>query len=358
MNGSKKSLKQVLPLAKKYGAAIIALALDEKGIPNTKDERIKTARRIISEAERIGIKKQDIVVDCLTLTIATNPENEKIILDSVKEIKKLGYKAVLGISNISHGMPDRAIINNNFLDKAKAIGLDLAIFNPSQIGIKGELKEIKAEKIDYSKLPIEEQLYNAVLYGDRDNIREIIEEALTKSRLKALEINGILVKALDEVGRRFDCKEYFLPNVLLSAGAMKNAFERLKKELRKEGGKEKGRILFATVENDVHDIGKNIVIALLESHNYEVIDLGRSVPAKKIADEAIKNKPDVICLSALMTTTVREMENVIKELRLKGIKIPVLVGGAVVTEDYARSIKAGYGKDALEAVKKVNELIG
>ena len=358
VNGSKKSLKQVLPLAKKYGAAIIALALDEKGIPNTKDERIKTARRIISEAERIGIKKQDIVVDCLTLTIATNPENEKIILDSVKEIKKLGYKAVLGISNISHGMPDRAIINNNFLDKAKTIGLDLAIFNPSQIGIKGELKEIKAEKIDYSKLPIEEQLYNAVLYGDRDNIREIIEEALTKSRLKALEINGILVKALDEVGRRFDCREYFLPNVLLSAGAMKNAFERLKKELRKEGGKEKGRILFATVENDVHDIGKNIVIALLESHNYEVIDLGRSVPAKKIADEAIKNKPDVICLSALMTTTVREMENVIKELRLKGIKIPVLVGGAVVTEDYAKSIKAGYGKDALEAVKKVNELIG
>ena len=180
---------------------------------------------------------------------------------------------------------------------------------------------------------------------------------MTKSRLKALEINGILVKALDEVGRRFDCKEYFLPNVLLSAGAMKNAFERLKKELRKEGGKEKGRILFATVENDVHDIGKNIVIALLESHNYEVIDLGRSVPAKKIADEAIKNKPDVICLSALMTTTVREMENVIKELRQRGINIPVIIGGAVVTDDYASQIKAAYGKDALSAIKKINELI-
>ena len=355
VNGSEKSLNGVLPLAKKYGAAIIALTLDEKGIPKTKEKRIEIAKKIINEAEKAGIKKEDIIVDCLALTIATNPENENIILDSVKEIKKLGYKTILGVSNISHGLADRAVINNQFLEKAKKAGLDLAIFNPAEIGVKGKIRNIKAKKVDYTKLPIEKQLYSAILYGDNDNIVGIINNALKK--LSALGINDILIKALEEVGRKFKCKEYFLPHVLLSAGAMKKAFERLKNEIRKEGGKSRGKILFATVKDDIHDIGKNIVIALLESNNYDVVDLGADVPTKRIINITVKEKPDMVCLSALMTTTVREMENVIKELRLKGIKIPVLVGGAVVTDDYAKSIRAGYGKDALDAVKKANEIV-
>jgi len=159
------------------------------------------------------------------------------------------------------------------------------------------------------------------------------------------------------VGTKFSCKEYFLPNVLLSADAMKKAFGVLKKELAKEGGKEKGTVLFATVENDIHDVGKNIVIALLESHNYKVIDLGANVKTVKIIEEVIKQKPGIVALSALMTTTVMEMENVIKELRQRGINIPVIIGGAVVTDDYASQIKAAYGKDALSAIKKINELI-
>jgi 5-methyltetrahydrofolate--homocysteine methyltransferase len=193
------------------------------------------------------------------------------------------------------------------------------------------------------------------LFGDKENITEIIEKGL--KNLKALEINDILIGALHEVGNKFNKKEYFLPNVLLSAEAMKKAFQRLKKELKKEGEKEKGKVLFATVENDIHDIGKNIVIALLESHNYEIIDLGVNVKAQKIVDEVKKHKPDIVALSALMTTTVIEMEKIIIELRKNNMDIPVIVGGAVVTDDYASQIEAAYEKDALLAVEKINELI-
>ncbi len=359
VNGSEKSLKSVLPLAKKYGAAVIALCLDDSGIPKTKEKRIEIARGIIREALKFGIKKEDIIVDCLVLTIATNPENERIILDAVKDIKKLGYKTILGVSNISHGLPNRSGINSKFFTKAHKIGLDLAILNPldnilqEETDIEIRVKKVKKE--DYRNLPLEKQLYNAILYGDYENIVEIIDRALGK--LKALKINDILIDALHEVGDKFNKKEYFLPNILLSADAMKKAFFRLKKEIAKEGGREKGKVLFATVENDIHDIGKNIVIALLESHNYKVVDLGTNVKTKRIVEEVKKQKPDIVALSALMTTTVLEMENVIKELREQGINIPVIVGGAVVTDDYASQIKAAYGKDALSAVKSVNELI-
>ncbi|MBW2975174.1 homocysteine S-methyltransferase family protein [Candidatus Woesearchaeota archaeon] len=359
VNGSEKSLKQVLPLAKKYGAAVIALCLDDSGIPKTKEKRIEIAKGIIKEAIKYGIRKKDIIVDSLVLTIATNPENENIILDAVKEIKSLGHKTILGVSNISHGLPNRSDVNSKFYTKAHAAGLDLAILNPldnilqEETDIKIEVKKFKKE--DYKNLPVEKQLYNAVLYGDKENINEIIEKGLKE--LKAMKINDILIDALHEVGDKFNKKEYFLPNVLLSAEAMKRAFSRLKEEIVKEGGKEKGIVLFATVENDIHDLGKNIVIALLESHNYRVIDLGVNVRAGKIISEVKKQKPDIVALSALMTTTVLEMKNVINELRKQGIKVPVIVGGAVVTDDYANEIKAAYGKDALSAVKNINDLI-
>jgi len=359
VNGAEDSLSHVLPLAKKYGAAILALCLDHDGIPKTVEKRVEIAKKIIAEAEKVGIRSQDIIVDSLVLTIATNPENENIILEAVKEIKKLGYKTILGVSNISHGLPNRSEVNSKFLTKAKKAGLDLAILNPldnieqADTSITINVKKVKKE--DYLNLPFDKQLYNAILYGDKDNIVEIIEKSLAE--LKAMQINDILIDALNEVGRKFNTKEYFLPQVLLSAGAMRKAFSRLKQELKQEGGKEKGIVVFATVENDIHDIGKNIVIALLESHNYAVVDLGANVKTKKIIKEVKEKKPDILALSALMTTTVLEMENVIKELRNEGISIPVMVGGAVVTDDYARQIQASYGKDALSAVKEINELI-
>lgn len=360
VNGSERSLKTILPLAKRYGAAIIALTLDEKGIPYTKEKRIEIAKRIIDESLELGIKKEDIIVDCLTLTIATNPENEKIIIETVKEIEKMGYKTILGISNISHGLPNRSEINSKFLTKVSKAGLDLAIINPKDniVQENTDIEVFKVKRPDkelYLNLPIEKKLYNAILYGDEDNILDLIEEGLKK--MKSLEINDILIDALNEVGKKFNNKEYFLPQVLASAGAMKKSFERLKKEFSKEGGKEKGTVLFATVENDIHDIGKNIVIALLESHNYKIIDLGVSVPKEKIIEEAKKQNPDLIALSALMTTTAIEMEKVIKDLRNKNVNVPVIVGGAVITQDYADLIKAEYSKDALSAVKKINELI-
>ncbi|MFH1641995.1 MAG: homocysteine S-methyltransferase family protein [Nanoarchaeota archaeon] len=349
----------VLHLAKKYGAAIIALCLDHDGIPKTKEKRIEIAKKIIKEAEKLGIQKKDIIIDSLVLTIATNPENENLILDTVKEIKSLGYKTILGISNISHGLPNRSVINSKFFTKASKIGLDLAILNPLdkifQEDTDISIKIKKISKDDYKDLSVEQKLHNAILFGDKGYIVEIITIALKE--MSAFKINDILIDALHVVGDKFNKKEYFLPQVLLSAETMKQAFAKLKVELSKEGSKEKGTVLFATVENDIHDIGKNIVIALLESHNYKVIDLGANVKTQAIVKEVIKNRPDILALSALMTTTVLEMENVINELRTNDIRIPVIIGGAVVTDDYASQIKAAYGKDALSAVKKINELI-
>lgn len=357
---SEKNLKAVLPLAKRYGAAVIALTMDDDGIPETKEKRIEIAKKITREAEKAGIKKQDIIIDCLTMTIATNPDIESILLGSVKEMKGLGYKTILGVSNISHGLPNRSEINSKFLTKISGAGLDMAILDPLD-NVMQKNTDIEVLKIkglteeDYAGLPIEKQLYNAILYGDEEHIVDLISTGLDS--ISALGINDILIDALNEVGEKFNKKIYFLPNVLASAEAMKKAFSRLKYEIKKEGGKRRGRIVFATVENDIHDIGKNIVIALLESHSYKVIDLGRDVPREKIIEAVMEYKPDLLALSALMTTTVIEMEKVVIELRKNGINIPVIVGGAVVTDDYASQIRAAFSEDALGAVKRVNELI-
>lgn len=360
VNASEKSLNQVLPLAKRYGAAVIALTLDESALPDTKEKRISIAKKIISRAEKVGIKKHDIIVDSLVLSLATNPENENIVLESLKEIKSLGYKTILGISNISHGLPNRSEINSKFLTKASKAGLDLAIINPMDNVVQEntELEIFKPKKItgeEYKNLSLEKKIYNAVVYGDEDNILELVNEALKKFQPR--EVNDILIEALSEVGDKFNCKNFFLPQVLASAGAVKRAFTRLKKEFKKEEGKEKGIVVFATVENDIHDIGKNIVIALLESHNYKVIDLGISVPKEKILEAVKKYRPGILALSALMTTTALEMDNVIKTLRENNIKIPVIIGGAVITEEFSTQIHAKYSKDAISAVKKVNEII-
>lgn len=358
VNGHPDSIKDILSLAKKYGAAVIALCLDEKGIPSSVKGRIEIAKKIIKAAEKLGIPKEDVIVDSLVMTIATNPENEDIILKAVKDIKRLGFKTILGVSNISHGLPNRSEINQKFFTKTVKAGLDLALLNPKDNILRKNTDislRIKKEKIDYDKLDTKKKLFQAIIHGDKENILSLVNDSLKE--LDAYQINDILICGLEEVGKKFNTKEFFLPNILQSASTMKIAFNRLKKEIKKTEKKEKAKIIFATVEHDIHDIGKNIVISILESHGYKIIDLGIDVPLKKIINKVVKEKADLIALSALMTTTAPEMEKIIKELKKESIKIPVIIGGAVITKDYAKSIDAVYSRDALSSVKVIKKIL-
>lgn len=363
VNGSSKSLAAVLPLAKRYGAAVIGLCLDDDGIPSTAEGRVAVALRILAAAERAGLSRADVIFDPLVMTVAVDPTSERVTLDALARLKGLGLTTVLGVSNISHGLPGRSALNARFYTKAHQAGLDLALMNPLDTILCEETSLAVAaplvKRVDYGRLSLAEKLRGAILYGDQEVIVSLVEEAL--GSMDALALNALLVSALEEVGRRFNAKEYYLPQVLLSAQAMKVAFGRLKREFEKQeavlGGGSPGTVLFATVENDIHDIGKNIVIALLESHRYRVIDLGFNVKREKIIAAVERERPDVVALSALMTTTAPEMERIVVELRRRGDAVPVIVGGAVVTGDYAAQIRAGYAKDALSAVKKIEELI-
>lgn len=390
INGEREKIDSILPLAKKYGAAVLILTLDKGGLPKDSEARLKIAKRVIDRAIKLGIPKEDIVVDPLTLTISVKPEQAKESLTAIKKLKAKGYSTSLGVSNISFGLPNRVKINSDFFSLALAFGLDMAIIDPSDYAMlrvaKGRIRrkandgEIKkfldsalrpTRKImrkrkrgfrfyvePFYRKDVRARLKDAILYGDKDNIVSFVEEALSKG-VSPLKINSsILIPALETVGEKFAKKEYFLPQVILSAEAMQRAFGRLKKELKPSEARAKGKIVIATVEGDIHDIGKNIVISVLENHGYKIYDLGRSVPANVIIKEAIKNKADIIGLSALMTTTMIQMERVIKELKKQRLRVKTIVGGAVVTKEFARRIGASaYARDAIEAVNIVKSLI-
>ncbi len=372
VNGSRESMEKILPLAKKYGAAVVGLTLDEKGIPETAEGRKKIAEKIIERAEREGIRKDDLLIDCIVSTAAAEKGKAKVTLEAVEKVKEMGAKTILGISNISLGLPGRKELNVSFLCQALGKGLDAAIINPLEESniqalqgfeefetqdLDGLVKQLTSvEKREISKsLPLGEQLKEAVVFGLEEGILPIVENALEKEA--PLKVNGFLVEGMKEVGKKFEKKEFFLPNVLLSAGTMKIAFTKVKEKIAKESGEKGFTIVFATVKHDVHDLGKNIVIALLESFGYWVVDLGKNVDEKRIAGEAKRHSADLVCLSALMTTTMEEMREVKKELAEQGVKAPLMVGGAVVNSEFAEEIGAIYGKDALEAVKKVKECI-
>lgn len=385
VNGEEDKIKTVLPLAKKYGAAVLVLALDKYGIPKDSKARLKIAKRIIDKAVSLGIAKEDIIVDPLTLAISAKPEQVSQTLRAIKELKKKGFSSSLGVSNVSFGLPNRRKINADFFSLALAFGLDLAIINPgddnmfrvaktktkrktAEAEIKKFLKDalspaqeiVRKEARAEAGKPrdIRQRLKEAVLYGDKDNIVSYIEEALSNG-IAPLTINSsILIPALEIVGEKFGKREYFLPQVILSAEAVQRAFGRLKKEIKPGEEENKGTIVIATVEGDIHDIGKNIVISVLENHGYKICDLGRSVPSDVIIKEAVKNKADIIGLSALMTTTMIQMEHVIRELKKQKLDFKTIVGGAVVTEAFAREIGASaYARDAVEAVNIVKSLM-
>jgi len=376
VSGEKKSKESILPLAKKYAAAVLVLPIDEKGVPNEPEERVKIAEKIIEEAAEIGIPKNDIIVDGIVTAISADEMAPYRCLETVKLIKEqLKTPVVLGISNISFGLPARDVINAAFLSTALFAGADAVIVNPenkkikdffyaglllagkdakAQIFIKtfGEKKEdVKEEKA----LKPDEALFQAVILGDETEAKNWTKRLLEKKDPLAIS-NEILIPAIEEVGRKFEKGEYFLPQVMASAQAMKSAFELIKKKLKGKQGK-KATILMATVEGDVHDIGKNIVCTLLENHGFEVIDLGKNVPAQRVIEEAKKHKAQIVGLSALMTTTMTQMEKVVKMLKEQNLKVIPIVGGAVVTPEYAKSIGAFYAKDAIDAVRVLENIL-
>ena len=380
VNGKEESLKIILPLAKRFGAAIIGLTLDEEGIPKTAEKRFEIAKKIVERAVNAGISKEDIFIDTLTLTVASQ-QNQ--VLESLKALKlvkrELGVKTILGVSNISFGLPNRPLLNATFYHLAKSYGLDAAIINPRDTKLKSSslaLKVLNGEDKgakEYAKVkkgfadlgmsakilphPIRAQLKGAIIEGDKEGILELIDEALKKGFRPLKIIDEILTPAITLVGEKYNEGIYFLPQLISSAEVMKLACKRLSKKMKKETISTQGRIVMATVEGDIHDIGKNIVSLLLSSHGFQVVDLGKDVKKEKIIQEALSQKADLIGLSALMTTTMGRMEEISDKLKRRRINIPTLVGGAVVTSQYAKKIGATYAKDAIEAVKKAKELV-
>jgi 5-methyltetrahydrofolate--homocysteine methyltransferase len=382
VSGEEKSISRVLPLIKKYGAAVIGLTLDEGGIPETGEGRAAVAEKILAAAEKAGIAADNLVIDCLTLTVSAEQKRARETLRAIRLVKeRLRLSTVLGVSNISFGLPRRPLISSTFFAMAMEAGLDAAIVNPKEEAMMDSWRSAMvllnrdpkaAAYIEAYKgtaattgepprempLDIRGRLATAVINGDRENIVPLVEEALREGLSPLAVSNEGLVPGLEEVGRRFECNQFFLPQVMSSADTMQAAFARLKEEMKGASFESRGKILMATVEGDIHDIGKNIVCTLLENHGFEVIDLGKNVPAERIISAALEHRVDAVGLSALMTTTMAEMENVLGRLKGAGIKTFTMVGGAVVTQEYADEIGADlYAKDALEAVVRIKKLL-
>lgn len=383
VNASCSSLESVLPLVKKYGAAVVALTLGEGGLPKTSQERFAFAQRILAEAEKHGIPREDIAVDCLTLTVSAQQDQAKETLDAVRRVRhELGLETVLGVSNISFGLPSRALVTQAFLTQAIAAGLTMPIINPNQKEmmdavdacrvLSGEDVSCAAyierhasvqttdkkaqEKHGFAEITIAE----AIAKGMKAEAAAIAERMLES--MEPLElVEKHLIPALDLVGEQYEKQQIFLPQLMNAAAASGAAFDEVRRRIENAGTKNagKGPIVLATVEGDIHDIGKNIVRTVLENYGFHVIDLGRDVAAQQVVDAAKKHDAKLIGLSALMTTTVPSMEKTIAALREAGMNTPVIVGGAVLTPEYAREIGADYyAKDAKQSADIAKAILG
>ncbi|NQU16626.1 MAG: homocysteine S-methyltransferase family protein [Candidatus Saganbacteria bacterium] len=385
VNGKKESLNKILPLAKRFGCLLIGLCLDDKGIPKTVAEKVAIAKKIIEEAAKVGIPKENILIDTLVMTAAVSVDEALETLKAIPEVKKLGVKTILGVSNCSHGLPSRSKVNAIYLELARLYGLDAAIIDPIEPEIHKAigkpaterrgfrdslLKQLKDEvqksfklpktgKIQLKKREIKPDLptiRQTVIDGDQELTQSLVQEAL-KSIDPQKIISNALISGMEVVGKRFSKKEIYLPQVLVSAEAMKKGFTLCKAKIPKGEIKTIGKIALATVQGDVHDIGKNIVKMMLENHGFSVIDMGMDVKTEKIIEIAKAEKPAAIALSALLTTTMLEMKAVKEELKKIGLNIPVIIGGAVVTSDFAKDIDALHGQDAAEAVTLAKKII-
>lgn len=372
VSGKAEVMRQIFPLAKKYGGVVVGLALDEDGIPETAEGRVAIAEKIYKTAAEYGIKPKDIVIDALTMTLSTNDSSANVTLDAVRRISELGGRTVLGVSNISFGLPEREILNSAFFTLAMQAGLSAGIINPNSEAMRraydsfmalkgydsqcaayiGRYAGVKTEAAAKAPQSAELSLQDCIIKGLREPARRATEKAL-KTREPMEVINSELVPALDIVGKGFEKGSVFLPQLLMSAEAAKAGFEAIKERMSAEGKSDakKGVVIIATVKGDIHDIGKNIVKVLLENYGYEVIDLGKDVPAEVIVDKTIETHAPLVGLSALMTTTVANMADTIVLLRERCPWCKIMVGGAVLTQEYADMIGADfYGKDAMQSV--------
>jgi 5-methyltetrahydrofolate--homocysteine methyltransferase len=373
VNGKQESLDEILPLVQKYGGGLVCLTLDETGIPETAEGRIKIARRMIEAAEAHGIKRRELLVDALTLPVSAGECNGQVTLETVRRLKtELGVKTALGVSNVSFGLPRRDLINTTFFTLALEAGLDGAIINPNSQEMMGAYGAFKAicgfdpQSQDYierfreqSSKPSETKASKDAQLSLEDAVRKGLHEEAVREAMREVErghsmieiINTSLVPALDAVGRGFEEGSLFLPQLLMSAEAAKAAFQVLKEKFPVEENGQAGLILLATVKGDIHDIGKNIVKVLLESYRFRVLDLGKDVAPEQIVNAVREHDIRLVGLSALMTTTAPYMAETIRQLREAGLAAQVIVGGAVITQEYADQIGADcYAKDAMESV--------
>ena len=363
---------------KKYGAAVVGLTLDKNGIPPTAQERFAVAEKIVNRAEEYGIRREDVYIDCLTLTASAE---QKAVLETLRALAmvkgKLGVKTVLGVSNISFGLPARELINSTFLSMALQCGLDLPIINPNITAMSGAvfayrlLANIDSDSREFiarfggetaakpAAPKAEMSLGYAIEKGLREEAAAITEKMLAETDPMEI-VNGCLIPALDAAGADFEKGKIFLPQLILSANAAQGCFAVIKEKMpTADGSVSKGKIVLATVKGDIHDIGKNIVKTLLENYGYTVIDLGKDVPEQTVVDAAREHNVKLVGLSALMTTTLGAMEQTIRLLNEQLPKCRTVVGGAVLTADYAEKIGADfYARDAKETVdiaKKIFE---
>lgn len=372
VNGKEEIMSAVFPLVKKYGGAVIALTLDEKGIPDTAEERVAIAERIIKRAAEYGIDKKDIIVDPLTLPISSNKDAARVTLRAVELLTKQGIKTSLGVSNVSFGLPARDKINASFFASALTLGLSAAIMNPysepmmdtyrahkALAGLDVGCAEYIAEN-SVTTTPVSQKTENitlgyAIRHGIKDSAGAVADELL-RTREPMDVINSEIIPALDEIGREFEAGRAYLPELLMSAEAASVAFESVKEKMPKRTAD--GRVvILATVKGDIHDIGKNIVKVMLESYGFTVVDLGRDVTKESVLAAVKKHGHVLVGLSALMTTTVPAMKETIDLLRGEGAA--VMVGGAVLTPEYAEMIGADfYAADAMEGVRIAEAYFG
>lgn len=381
VNGEDEVLDTVLPLIKKYGAAVVGLTLDRGGIKKSAEERFRIAEKIVNRALFYGISKEDICIDCLTLTASAEQEAAMETVRAVAMVKeRLGVKTVLGVSNISFGLPNRALLNRTFLTLAIGAGLDLPIMNPNNADMMGAVRacallschDMHADeyvKVYADAAPVQPKpsaqnggmtLFEAVKNGLRGEAARITEELLVSHDPMEV-VNTMLIPPLDEAGVLFEQGKLFLPQLIQCAGAAQAAFEVIKTKIAASGGVSvsRGKIILATVKGDIHDIGKNIVKVLLENYGFTVIDLGKDVDPEQIVDTAIRLEVPLVGLSALMTTTLKSMAQTIALLHERKVPCKVLCGGAVLTAEYAKQIGADfYAKDAKESVDIAKRVFG
>ena len=402
VNGEPEVLEKVLPLCKKYGAAVVGLAIDERGIQPKAEDRVAIARRIKKAALDAGIPREDIYIDCLTLTASAQQEDVLATVQALHTCKtELGVRTILGVSNISFGLPCRPYLNTTFLTMAMYAGLDLAIMNPSseemmaavyaynvltnrdkqsgryiaryadQVPASAALAKAMQDKAA-SGVPAAAEAAGPAVSGPYAPLMKAVEQGLkgeaaacTKALLAEKEplelVDEALIPALDIVGVKYEKGKLFLPQLLQAASAAQSAFDEIKTAIAQRGGAgaSKGRIVLATVKGDVHDIGKNIVKVILENYGFEVIDLGRDVPVETVVETVREKDVHLVGLSALMTTTLKSMEETIAALHAAKLDCKVMVGGAVLTPEYAEKIGADwYAKDAKQSADIAKEFFG